>query len=178
MIRTILLSLLAVLASSCASSFTDRESLKANVSHRISGNSLIITASVRNESSETVTFVRHPDFYSISVFAADRKDDEAFNLSLISYVRATKDALVVVPPGESITFSEEYRVRQRGHNVFDISEDPQFMDPHSYMRIRGKRLQATFHYGKYPRYLPENSGALGSNYVMLDIGAREVFQLP
>ena len=178
MIRAILLSLLSILVSGCASSFTDRESLKADVSHRITGNSLTIDASIRNESSETITFVRHPDFYSIAVLAANRKDDEAFNFPLITYVRATKDDLVVVQPGESITFSEEYRIRQRGNNVFDISEHPQFMEPHSYMRTRGKRLQATFHYGKYPDYLPENAWALGSNYVMLDIGAREMFQLP
>ena len=177
-VRLTVLSFAVCALSSCTSTFTNREQLAASVSHRIDRGRLFVTASVTNNSTQTVTFVKHPDFYSISVSAVDRSKDEAFHFPVISFVRATKDDLVVVLPGATATFTDEFRLRRPMKGFIDIVEDPWFLVDAPFMRIWDSRLQASFDYGKYPDYLPKRAWLLGRNYVMAEIGARTTFPRP
>jgi hypothetical protein len=119
------------------------------------GDTLIVTVTVENRTSKTVTFVDHADHRSISVFAADRSKDEAINPLLVSYVRATRENLKLVPPGSRIAFAEWFRLRRPSPGVLEVADYNGRED--EFMRITDKKLQATFLYGWYPEYLPEES---------------------
>ena len=103
-----LLAATCVLLASCASTFTDASKLPCRVTHRIEKNKLIVTATVTNKSKSTVTFVRHPSVYSLSVGAADRKKDKGvgpFAGLVVHFQPATGGNLVRVRPGEQIVLS-------------------------------------------------------------------------
>lgn len=158
--------------------FTDRSKLVVKLDHRIERSELIVTATVKNHSNKPVTFVNHPDFCGLSVYAADREKDEAINGGLfLHYHRATEEFLEVVPPGRSFKFQRRFLVRHNEDTTIEIEEYPQFEDTKSFMRISDDTLQAVFRYGRYPDRLPEDSDGQGHNFVMADLAARKLFTL-
>lgn len=158
--------------------FTDKSKLVIKLDHRIGRGELIVTATVENQSSIPVTFVNHPDFCGLSVYAANREKDEAINGGLfLHYHRATEEFLEVVPPGQSFEFQRHFLVRQNDDTTIEIEEYPQFEDTKSFMRISDDTLQAVFRYGSSPDRLPEDSNGQGHNFVMVDLAARKLFTL-
>ena len=156
--------------------FKDRNNLAVAIAHQIIGNKLVVTASVLNKSDENITFVDHPDFWSIAIYAVDRNKDEAINAGqFFHYHRASQENLKIVKPQASARFERSYIMRRKPRDVIEVEEYPQFSELKSYMRITDSDLQVRFHYGVYPKRLPEEAGSLSRNYVMVEIGAIKKF---
>lgn len=159
--------------------FKDRNNLAVAIAHQIIGNKLVVTASVLNKSDENITFVDHPDFWSIAIYAVDRNKDEAINAGqFFHYHRASQENLEIVKPQASARFERSYIMRRKPRGVIEVEEYPQFSEPKSYVRITDSDLQVRFHYGVYPKRLPEEAGSLSRNYVMVEVGATKRFVAP
>ncbi len=142
----------------------------------IEGDKFIVSATVENRTTKTVTFVNHPDHRSISILAADRSKDESVNPKLVSYRRATADNLINVAPGSSTTFVEWFRIRRPSPGVLEVGK--LFSPEDEFMRIRDKNLRATFSYGWYPDYLPIDVPPSTRNYIRHRIVAKTAFDAP
>lgn len=159
--------------------FKDRNNLAVTIAHQIIGNKLVVTASVLNKSDENITFVDHPDFWSIAIYAADRNNDEAISAGqFFHYHRASQENLKIVKPQASARFEQSYIMRRKPRGVIEVEEYPQFSEPKSYMRITDSDLKVRFLYGVYPKRLPEEAGSLSRNYVMVEVGATKRFVVP
>ncbi|MGB6220063.1 hypothetical protein [Haloferula sp.] len=158
--------------------FEDRDKLVAAVDHRFVEDRLIVTAVIKNQSTKSITFVDHPDFCGISVYAADRQKDDLINGGVfVTYHRASEADLKIVPPGGSFKYERDYIVRAVEGDAIEVEEYPQFFEPKSFMRITDDALQAVFSYGKYPDRLPEDVEGKGHNFLMTRLEAREFFLL-
>ena len=155
--------------------FDDRSKIEADLRLELDGRQLTVCATVSNKSSESIAFIDHPDFWYIAVYASDRTKDEAVNSGVfMTYHRATQEDIRVVKPNEATEFQRTYIVRKKPDEVVELEKHPQFFEPRSYMRIWDSKVQLSFHYGVYPKRLPENARNLGANYVMIDVGVKKV----
>jgi hypothetical protein len=163
---------------SCGTTFSDRSAIDAVVVHRFDGDRLEVVARVTNGSKVPITFVQHPDFWSISVLAADRTKDESFHISPFSFERATKKHLLTAQPGQSVEFSHAFHVRKPRPGVVDIIWGPRESSTAPYTRIWDSHLQATFQYRPDNSYFPKWSWTKRCNFVMVDIEVKSVFPWP
>jgi hypothetical protein len=169
----LVLAAVALLLASCTSTFTDASKLPCKVTHRLEGNKLIATATVTNESRSTVTFVDHADFYIFDLEAANpAKQRQIVHPLLIHFIRATREHLVRVAPGEQIRFDWPYTIHRKGAGTSELTS------PFFGIRTWDSRLRVTFKYGASADYLPKHAWALGRNYVMAKLKAEEVFPWP
>ena len=108
--------------------FEDRSNLAVAITHQIEGIKLVVTASVLNKSDENITFVDHPDFWGMAIYAVDRNKDEAINAGqFFHYHRATQENLKIVKPQASARFERSFTVRRKQRGVINPQSPPRMM---------------------------------------------------
>jgi hypothetical protein len=169
----LVLSAIALLLASCTSTFTDASKLPCKVTHRLEGSKLIATATVTNESESTVTFVEHPCFRGLLLEAATPTKQKRVGLTgLIHFIRATRRDVVRVRPGGQFTYERPFPIQRR---------DSEALEWTTYIareRTWDSRVRLKFHYGTSSEHFPKHAWALGTNYVMTELKAEEIFPRP
>gem|GEM_PF-4612411 len=179
-----LLYILPVIAllSSCASQKTSSASSSTQypvtLKHKITGNQLIVDATVTNNTKETVSLVNNRNFYNISVRALNPKKDEAYRPKIVTYGPVVSKEVMVVKPGHATTFSTTFLMRSLAGGPIEVERKDQPFGPRSYMVITDDTLKSTFTYEHYPRFLNERSKKVAVNFLTTPLGGQSTFRRP
>jgi len=148
------------------------------MTHKIAGNRLTVNATVTNNSAETISLVKNPNFYGISVRAQDPKLDEAVNPKIVTYGPATSKEVAVLAPGHSTTFSTNFYLRRLIGGPVEVEREVQAHGPRSFMVISDDTFKTTFSYEHYSRFLTPTAQKAGQNFCNSQLRAKSTFRRP
>ena len=162
----LLIPLLAAIVS-CSSTQTSTSPGKYPViiTQKVDGNKLTVFAKITNNTTETISIVDNPNFYSISVRAQDPKKDEVVRPKIVTYGPATSKDVQILTPGTATTLSTTFIMRQVGGGTIEVERLNQLHGPRSFMVISDSTLKTSFSYEHYPRFLTEQAQKKGQNFL-------------
>ena len=165
------------LSRGCSSYLHDTAGISATVTHTLSGRELTVTATITNNRSSSITIVDYPDFWSTSIYAKNRKLDQAKNLIFVHFVPAGISDVKVITAGDSYAFKSTFGFRRVSQNTIEIY-DGTIDKKTPYMKIWDDHLKAYFHYDFYPDYFPWIARFGLPKVLATEIESSEVFSTP
>ncbi len=146
--------------------------------HKIAGNQLTVNATVTNNTAQTISLVKNPNFYGISVRAQDPKKDEAIRPKIVTYGPAVSKDVAIVAPGHATTFSTTFAMRRLLGGPIEVERVEQSYGPRSFMVISDDTFKTTFSYEHYPRFLSEKAKKTGQNFLITPLRGQSTFRRP
>lgn len=138
-----------------------------------------VTATLTNRTKHSLSIIEHPDWYSMSVQAADPKKQTLVHYpGFISWLRPTYEEAERVGPGESFSITNHFQYRYLKGGALRIGiNDPGTFGPPVYI-VRDDKLRATFEYHPDKAFLPRFWWLSGHRFLGTRLEAQMVFPRP